>query len=90
MTALAVVFEECAGLLKGAAVLAYDSRTGEVLMFEEVTSADRPHWFAFLQPNDGEKSSRLFSYSSCLACGDRTEIYYHVTRRRIYSEYKGH
>lgn len=85
-----VLFESCDGGLKGAGVLAYDAKTGEVLMFQEITDSEKPYWFAFLSPNTDKADSRLFSYSSCQECGSSTAVYYDVTRKRIYIEYNGH
>jgi hypothetical protein len=59
-------------------------------MFEEITSSDRPYWFAFLRPNPDKADSMLFSYSSCLECGASTAVYFDVTRKRVYTEYNGH
>jgi len=85
-----VLFESCEGDLKGAGILTYDARTGEVLMFKELTDAERPYWFAFLHPNTGRADSALFSYSPCLECGESTAAYFDVTRKRVYTEYNGH
>jgi hypothetical protein len=85
-----VLFESCDGEIKGAGVLTYDARTNEILMFDEITSADRPYWFAFLHPNTNKTESMLFSYSSCLECGASTAVYFDVTRKRVYTEYNGH
>lgn len=85
-----VVFESCDGKLKGAAVMTYDARTNEVLMFNEVTNSEQPYWFAFLHPNSDKADSALYSYSSCLECGDSTAVYFDVTRKRVYTEHNGH
>lgn len=90
MVGQSILFETCDGTLKGAAVLAFDAKTGEVLMFKEVTDVERPHWFAFVHPKTDKGDSVLFSYSSCLECGASTAVYFDVTRGRIYTEYNGH
>lgn len=86
----AVLFESCDGDLKGAGVVTYDARSNKILMFEEVTSSDQPHWFVFLKPNPDKSNSMLFSYSPCQECGESTAVYFDVTRKRVYTEYNGH
>lgn len=78
---------------RGAALLVTDAATGEVLHWEPlgeriVRSVSVPSWVLFLHSKEGDHD--LFSYSGCLECGDRTHVYYDVTRRRIYTEYNGH
>ena len=91
-----VVFEGCEqGDISGAALLVTDADTGQILRWQPVgyydTDQDRyqPVWVLFLRPkdNDGEE---LFSTSMCLECGDRTYLYYDVTRKHVYSEHNGH
>lgn len=86
----AVLFESCDGDLKGAGVVTYDARSNEILMFEEITSSERPYWFVFLHPNADKSDSMLFSYASCLECGESTAVYFDVTRKRVYTEYNRH
>lgn len=89
-----VVFEGCdAEEPRGAALLVTDEATGEILRWEPL--GDRileggrtaPAWVLFLYPKEGDE---LFSYSGCTECGNRTNVYYDVTRRRIYTEHNGH
>jgi hypothetical protein len=89
-----VVFEGCgAEDPRGAALLVTDATSGEILRWEPIgptTVAGRsvPSWVIFLNPKQGDHD--LFSYSYCTECGDRTYVYYDVTRRRVYTEHNGH
>lgn len=89
-----VVFEGCdAEDPRGAALLVTDAASGEILRWEplgERTLGGRsiPTWVMFVSPKEGDHD--LFSYSYCTECGDRTYVYYDVTRRRIYTEHNGH
>jgi hypothetical protein len=40
-----------------------------------------------LNPSEGDD---LLSYSGCTECGDRTYVYFDVTRQKIYTEHNGH
>lgn len=89
-----VVFEGCDPEdPRGAALLVTDSVTGEILRWDPLgnrtTSAGRsyPAWVMFLSPREGDE---LFSFSGCTECGAQTNVYYDVTRQRIYTEYNGH
>jgi hypothetical protein len=89
-----VLFEGCdPGDPRGAALLVTDATTGEVLHWEPlgervVRGVSVPSWVLFLHSKEGDHD--VFSYSGCAECGDRTYVYYDVTRRRIYTEYNGH
>ena len=89
-----VVFEGCdAEDPRGAALLVTDAASGEILRWEPLggrTLGGRsvPTWVMFISPKQGDHD--LFSYSYCTECGDRTYVYYDVTRRRIYTEHNGH
>jgi hypothetical protein len=89
-----VVFEGCDdGDPRGAALLVTDAGSGEILRWEPfgertVGSASVPTWVMFISPKEGDHD--LFSFSGCTECGERTYVYYDVTRRRIYTEYNGH
>lgn len=89
-----VVFEGCdAEDPRGAALLVTDAASGEILRWEPlgprmVAGRSVPSWVLFINPKDGDHD--LFSYSYCTECGDRTYVYYDVTRRRIYTEHNGH
>lgn len=92
--AQSVVFEGCySDDPRGGALLVTDQATGEILRWEPLgdrTGEDGeryPAWASFLFPSE---SDELFSYSSCTECGARTNVYYDVTRRKIYTEYNGH
>ena len=89
-----VVFEGCgAEDPRGAALLVSDAANGEILRWEPlgrrmVAGRSVPSWVMFINPKEGDHD--LFSYSYCTECGDRTYVYYDVTRRRIYTEHNGH
>lgn len=89
-----VLFEGCIPEEpRGAALLVTDSTTNEILRWE--TAGDRsddngnsyPNWTLFLSPSEGDE---LFSYARCTECGDQTNVYYDVTRQKIYTEHNGH
>ena len=89
-----VVFEGChPDDPRGAALLVTDEASGEILRWEplgeHIGEDGRRYraWVLFLEPKDGDE---LFGYSECTECGNRTNVYYDVTRRRIYTEYNGH
>lgn len=88
-----VVFEGCDQEdPRGAALLVTDNATGEILRWQplgQVSDGTRsyPVWVLFLYPRNDDE---LFSYSGCTECGDRTNVYYDVTRKRIYTEHNGH
>lgn len=89
-----VVFEGChPDDPRGAALLITDTTTSEILRWEPLGEriaegrGSYPAWVLFLSTKDGDE---LFSYSGCTECGDRTYVYYDVTRRRIYTEHNGH
>jgi hypothetical protein len=89
-----VVFEGCdAEDPRGAALLVTDQTTGEILRWESIGDRIReggksfPTWALFLSPKEGDE---LFSYSGCTECGASTDVYYDVTRKKIYLEYNGH
>lgn len=88
-----VLFESCDGELKGAALLVSDAATAEILRWEPLGNGvdDRGHsvpsWVMFIKPAEGDE---LFGYSGCTECGARTNVYYDVTREKIYTEYNGH
>lgn len=88
-----VVFEGCDEEdPRGAALLVTDSATGEILRWEPIGDQVReqkcfPAWALFVSPRGGDE---LFSYSGCTECGAQTNVYYDVTRKRIYTEYNGH
>lgn len=91
-----VVFEGCgAEDPRGAALLVTDVATGEILRWLPMGSyTDRngrqaPIWVMFLDPRD-ENGEEVFSTSLCRDCGDRTFVYYDVTRRHVYVEHNGH
>ncbi len=92
--AQSVLFEGCdADDPRGAALLVTDAASGEILRWEPlggriVAGRSVPSWVLFVTPKEGEHD--LFSYSYCTECGDRTYVYYDVTRRRIYTEHNGH
>jgi hypothetical protein len=89
-----VLFEGCDdGDPRGAALLVSDAASGEILRWEPfgertVGGASVPTWVMFISAKEGDHD--LFSYSGCTECGDRTHVYYDVTRRRIYTEHNGH
>ena len=70
-----------------------DSTTNEILRWEPLgeqvglNGKSYTAWVVFLSP---KKSDELFSYSGCTECGAKTNVYYDVTRKRIYTEYNGH
>lgn len=88
-----VVFEGCdAEDPRGAALMVTDAVSGEILRWQIL--GDRydeeksfPAWALFLYPRENDE---LFSYAGCMECGDRTLVYYDVTRKRIYTEHNGH
>lgn len=88
-----VLFEACDDGPRGAALLATDAATGEILRWQPMgnytDSAGRevPIWVMFLDAKEGDE---LFSTSLCRECGDRTNVYYDVTRRHVYAEHNGH
>ena len=88
-----VLFESCDGELKGAALLVTDAATNEILRWEPLGNGvdDRgqsvPSWVMFIKPAEGDE---LFGYSGCTECGARTNVYYDLTRKKIYTEYNGH
>ncbi|MFZ5727207.1 MAG: hypothetical protein ACOY4C_12405 [Pseudomonadota bacterium] len=91
-----VVFEGCDEEdPRGAALLVTDVATGEILRWLPMGSyTDRhgrqvPIWVMFLDPREAD-GEELFSTSLCRECGDRTYIYYDITRRRVYAEHNGH
>lgn len=91
-----VLFEGCDGEdVKGAALLVTDADTGEILRWQPLGSftgddgREKPAWVLFMSPRD-EGGDELFSFSHCTECGARTNVYYDVTRRRVYTEYNGH
>jgi hypothetical protein len=89
-----VVFEGCDPEdPRGAALLVTDERSGEILRWEplgqreDASGNSYPAWVLFINRKRGDE---LFSYSGCTECGAQTNVYYDVTRRRIYTEYNGH
>ena len=88
-----VVFEARDDGPKGAALLVTDAATGEILRWQPMgnytdsSGRDVPIWVMFLDAKEGDE---LFSTSLCRECGDRTHIYYDVTRRHVYAEHNGH
>lgn len=88
-----VLFESCDGELKGAALLVTDAATNEILRWEPLGNhfdergQSVPSWVMFIAPAEGDE---LFGYSGCTECGARTNVYYDVTRKAIYTEYNGH
>lgn len=91
-----VVFEGCDSEdPRGAALLVTDGATGEILRWVPMGNyTDRagrsvPIWVMFLDAQD-EGGDELFSTSLCRDCGDRTNVYYDVTRRHVYTEHNGH
>lgn len=88
-----VLFEACDDGPRGAALLVSDAATGEILRWQPMGNyTDRsgrevPIWVMFLDSKDGDE---LFSFSLCRECGDRTHVYYDVTRRHVYAEHNGH
>ena len=89
-----VVFEGCGSEEpRGAALLATDKVTSEILRWEPIGDTigekglRQPTWVMFL---DSGQDGELFAYSGCTECGARTSVYYDVTRKKIYSEYNGH
>ncbi|MGN7928640.1 hypothetical protein [Sphingopyxis sp. 22461] len=91
-----VVFEGCeADDPRGGALLVTDIATGEILRWVPMGSYTNksgdavPIWVMFLDPRH-EGGEDLFSTSLCRDCGDRTHVYYDVTRRHIYTEHNGH
>lgn len=91
-----VLFEGCDGEeVEGAALLVTDAATGEILRWQPLGSftgddgRERPAWVLFMTPRE-EGGDELFSFSHCTECGARTNVYYDVTRKRIYTEYNGH
>lgn len=90
LLAQSVVFEGCASDdPRGAALLVTDAASGAILRWQPL--GDRGDgvsaWVLFLTPSEGDD---LFSFSGCTECGDRTYVYYDVTRRHIYTEHNGH
>jgi hypothetical protein len=91
-----VVFEGCGEEdPRGAALLVTDVATGEILRWVPMGSyTDRsgrevPIWTMFLDART-EGGEELFSTSLCRDCGDRTSVYYDVTRKHVYTEHNGH
>ena len=89
-----VVFEGCdPDDPRGAALLVTDAATGEILRWEltgnraDDDGKEYPNWTLFLS---GKEEDELFSYARCTECGDQTNVYYDVTRRKIYTESNGH
>jgi len=88
-----VVFESCGGELRGAALLVTDVATDEVLRWEplgngfDAAGGEIPSWVMFINASGGDE---LFSFSGCTECGARTNVYYDITRKKIYTEYNGH
>lgn len=89
-----VVFEGCdPDDPRGAALLVTDVVTGEILRWELTGTRstddgkEYPNWTLFLSKSEGDE---LFSYARCTECSDRTNVYYDVTRRKIYTESNGH
>ncbi|WP_132469813.1 hypothetical protein [Novosphingobium sp. ST904] len=88
-----VVFEGCDDGPRGAALLVTDTMTGEILRWQPMgnytdnAGREVPIWVMFLDPKQGEE---LFSTSLCRECGDRTHIYYDITRKHVYAEHNGH
>lgn len=88
-----VLFESCDAEVRGAALLITDAASNEILRWEimgdryDEQGNTHPAWALFLSLKEGDE---LFSYSGCLECGARTDVYYDVTRKRIYTEYNGH
>lgn len=93
--AQSVLFEGCdEDGPKGAALLVTDAETGEILRWQPLGTftgddgREKPAWVLFITPREG--GDELFSFSDCTECGARTNVYYDVTRRHIYTEYNGH
>ncbi|WP_447753302.1 hypothetical protein [Sphingopyxis fribergensis] len=91
-----VVFEGCDSEdPRGAALLVTDAATGEILRwvpmgnYTDQAGRSVPIWVMFLDAR-GDGSDELFSTSLCRDCGDRTHVYYDVTRRHVYTEHNGH
>ena len=88
-----VIFEGCDEEdPRGAALLVTDKNSGEVRRWQVLGQnyngeKSYPAWVMFLHPKQGDE---LFSFSGCLECGDRTHVYYDVTRKSIYTEHNGH
>ncbi len=85
-----VVFEACdPDAPRGAALLVTDQTTGEILRWEPIGERIRegsksfPAWVLFLSPRADDE---LFSYSGCTECDASTNVYYDVTRKKIYVE----
>lgn len=94
VTAQVVLFEGCdPEESRGAALLVTDSTTNEILRWEPTGDrSDRsgksyPNWTLFLSEAGDDE---LFSYARCTECGEQTNVYYDVTRQKIYIEYNGH
>lgn len=95
ITAQSVIYEACDDPdNRGAAVLVTDHNSSEILMFRRMgvfTENSNPIWTAFLsKPEVGEDDPPLFSYSHCTECGAATNVYYDVTRKKLYGVYNDH
>jgi hypothetical protein len=95
IVAQSVLYEACDDPEnRGAAVLVTDLQSSEVMMFERMgvfTTNSSPIWTAFLsKPERDDTDPPLFSYSHCTECGAATNVYYDVTRKKLYTEYNGH
>ena len=89
-----VVFEGCdPDDPRGAALLITDAASGEILRWiltgnrADERGNEYPNWTLFMSKSEGDE---LFSYSRCTECGDQTNVYYDVTRKKIYLEHNGH
>jgi len=90
------VFEGCDSEdPRGAALLVTDAMTGEILRwlpmgnYTNSSGSSVPIWVMFLDAK-AEGGDELFSTSLCRDCGDRTNVYYDVSRKYVYTEHNGH